>query len=153
EDWNFCGANAVSSNAVGSEMNESTPNAATQRESPPAKKTPTDTRPRPARAPSIIVGLVMVAMAGLSIWYLVRPEPLLVQGEVDATRFDLAARVDGRVGEVPVTRGGSGAGRRSGGREPCAARRERRRQCRAGANRQPRNARQARAGVGGQGRR
>jgi HlyD family secretion protein len=30
---------------------------------------------------------------------------LLVQGEVDATRFDIAARVDGRVGEVPVTRG------------------------------------------------
>jgi HlyD family secretion protein len=28
-----------------------------------------------------------------------------VQGEVDATRFDIAARVDGRVGEIPVTRG------------------------------------------------
>jgi len=41
----------------------------------------------------------------LSIWYLVRPEPLLVQGEVDATRLDIAARVDGRVGEVPVGRG------------------------------------------------
>jgi HlyD family secretion protein len=98
-------ANAVSSNAVGFEMNESTPSAATQRESPPAKKPATDTRPRPARAPSIIVGLVIAAVAGLSIWYLVRPEPLLVQGEVDATRFDIAARVDGRVGEIPVERG------------------------------------------------
>src|SRR4029077_4604810 len=39
------------------------------------------------------------------VWYLVRGEPLLVQGEVDATRFDIAARVDGRVGEVPVTPG------------------------------------------------
>src|SRR4029077_8615541 len=39
------------------------------------------------------------------VWYLVRGQPLLVQGEVDATRFDIAARVDGRVGEVPVTRG------------------------------------------------
>ena len=58
-----------------------------------------------ARAPSIIVGLVIAAVAGLSIWYLVRPEPLLVQGEVDATRFDIAARVDGRVGEIPVERG------------------------------------------------
>jgi HlyD family secretion protein len=29
----------------------------------------------------------------------------LVQGEVDATRFDIAARVDGRVGEIPVERG------------------------------------------------
>jgi len=81
-------------------MNESTPSAATQRESLPAKKPATDTRPRPARAPSIIVGLVIAAVAGLSIWYLVRPEPLLVQGEVDATRFDIAARVDGRVGEI-----------------------------------------------------
>jgi HlyD family secretion protein len=35
---------------------------------------------------------------------LVRPEPLLVQGEVDATRFDIAARVDGRVADVPVER-------------------------------------------------
>ncbi|WP_046868404.1 HlyD family secretion protein [Microvirga massiliensis] len=58
-----------------------------------------------ARASSIVVGLVAVAVAGSSIWYLVRPEPLLVQGEVDATRFDIAARVDGRVGEIPVDRG------------------------------------------------
>jgi HlyD family secretion protein len=57
------------------------------------------------RIPSLIVGLVVVAVAALSIWYLVRPQPLLVQGEVDATRFDIAARVDGRVAEVPVERG------------------------------------------------
>src|SRR5262252_7149868 len=87
------------------EMNESPARAATQRELLRAKKPPTDTRPRPARTPSIIVGLVIAAVAGLSIWYLVRPEPLLVQGEVDATRFDIAARVDGRVGEIPVERG------------------------------------------------
>jgi HlyD family secretion protein len=55
--------------------------------------------------PSIIVGVVAAAVATLSLWYLVRGQPLLVQGEVDATRFDIAARVDGRVGEVPVTRG------------------------------------------------
>jgi HlyD family secretion protein len=41
----------------------------------------------------------------LSVWYLVRGQPLLVQGEVDATRFDMAARVDGRVAEIPVDRG------------------------------------------------
>jgi len=87
------------------EMNESPARAVTQREPLRAKKPPTDTRPRPARAPSIIVGLVIAAVAGLSIWYLVRPEPLLVQGEADATRFDIAARVDGRVGEIPVERG------------------------------------------------
>jgi HlyD family secretion protein len=55
--------------------------------------------------PSVIFGLVVVVVAGLSIWYLVRPEPLLVQGEADATRFDLAARVDGRVADIPVARG------------------------------------------------
>jgi HlyD family secretion protein len=58
-----------------------------------------------SRLPSIIVGLVVVAVAGLSIWYLLRGEPLLVQGEVDATRLDIAARVDGRVAEIPVERG------------------------------------------------
>jgi HlyD family secretion protein len=62
-------------------------------------------RSRAARAPSIIVGVVILAIAGLSIWYLIRPQPLLVQGEVDATRLDIAARVDGRVGEIPVVRG------------------------------------------------
>src|SRR5499426_1379410 len=87
------------------EMN-SPARAPTQSAPPQAKKAPTDDkRPRPARTPSIIVGLVIAAVAGLSIWYLVRPEPLLVQGEVDATRFDIAARVDGRVGEIPVERG------------------------------------------------
>lgn len=57
------------------------------------------------RAPAVIVGLVVVAITGLSTWYLVRPEPLLVQGEVDATRIDIAARIDGRVGEIEVQRG------------------------------------------------
>src|SRR5215468_8271322 len=60
---------------------------------------------RPTHVPAIIVGAVIAALAALSIYYLVRPQPLLVQGEVDATRFDIAARVDGRVAEVPVERG------------------------------------------------
>jgi HlyD family secretion protein len=59
----------------------------------------------PTRIPSIIVATVIAAVVGLSLWYLVRPQPLLVQGEVDATRFDIAARVDGRVAEIPVLRG------------------------------------------------
>jgi HlyD family secretion protein len=58
-----------------------------------------------ARGPSIIVGIVAAVVAALSIFYLLRPEPLLVQGEVDATRLDIAARVDGRVKEIPVERG------------------------------------------------
>ncbi|WFU81648.1 efflux RND transporter periplasmic adaptor subunit [Bradyrhizobium sp. CIAT3101] len=57
------------------------------------------------RTPSIIVGAVAAIVVGLSIFYLLRPEPLLVQGEVDATRLDIAARVDGRVKEIPVERG------------------------------------------------
>ena len=91
--------------------------------------------PAPSRVPSIIVALVVAAIAGLSIWYLVRPQPLLVQGEVDATRLDIAARVDGRVGD-----------------DSRRARPERRRRRRAGADRQSRDARQARAGAGRQGR-
>src|ERR1700752_1101654 len=76
---------------------------------PPAPEPPPHApKPRaPASAPitSIIVAVVIAAVAILSIWYLVRGQPLLVQGEVDATRFDIAARVDGRVGDVPVVRG------------------------------------------------
>ena len=56
-------------------------------------------------APSIIVGIVAAVVVGLSLFYLLRPEPLLVQGEADATRLDIAARVDGRVKEIPVERG------------------------------------------------
>jgi len=72
---------------------------------PTSKEEPKRRVPLSARAPSIIVALIVAAVAGLSIWYLVRPQPLLVQGEVDATRFDIAARVDGRVAQVPVVRG------------------------------------------------
>src|SRR5260221_11382927 len=61
--------------------------------------------PRATHAPSIIVGIVAAVVVALSVFYLLRPEPLLVQGEVDATRLDIAARVDGRVKEIPVERG------------------------------------------------
>jgi HlyD family secretion protein len=36
---------------------------------------------------------------------LVQPQPLVIQGEADATRIDIAARVDGRVAKRPVSRG------------------------------------------------
>jgi len=75
----------------------------------PPKEAPKQAPKKPAsassRVPSIVVALVVVAVASLSIWYLLRGEPLLVQGEVDATRLDIAARVDGRVAEIPVERG------------------------------------------------
>ena len=41
--------------------------------------------PAPSRVPAIIVAIVAAAAGGLSIWYLVRPEPLLVQGEAKIT--------------------------------------------------------------------
>ena len=49
--------------------------------------------------------LILAGIVALSIWYLARPEPLIVQGEADATRIDIAARVEGRVGKRPVERG------------------------------------------------
>jgi HlyD family secretion protein len=70
-----------------------------------AKQAPNHTKRPFSRLPAVIVALVVVAIAGLSIWYLLRGEPLLVQGEVDATRLDIAARVDGRVAQIPVERG------------------------------------------------
>jgi HlyD family secretion protein len=57
------------------------------------------------KGPAIVVSLIIIAIVGLSLWYLVRPQPVLVQGEADATRFDIAARVDGRVAKRPVERG------------------------------------------------
>jgi HlyD family secretion protein len=72
---------------------------------------PTDGQEKNARAvtrtPSIVVGIVAAIVVALSVFYLLRPEPLLVQGEADATRLDIAARVDGRVKEIPVERGQS----------------------------------------------
>ena len=61
--------------------------------------------PKVARTPAIIVAIVVCAVVGLSLWYLVQPQPLIIQGEADATRIDIAARVDGRVGRRPVERG------------------------------------------------
>src|ERR1700737_1917498 len=89
-----------------SEAPETRGDAAKRRSEPVNELSDTARRPAlPSRLPSVIVGLVIAAVAGLSIWYLVRPQPLLVQGEVDATRYDIAARVDGRVGTIPVERG------------------------------------------------
>ncbi len=76
-----------------------------QSESETPRKKPEDAPKSAARVPSIIVAIVAAAVIVLSMYYLMRPEPLLVQGEVDATRLDIAARVDGRVKEIPVERG------------------------------------------------
>jgi HlyD family secretion protein len=51
------------------------------------------------------VALLLAAIFASSIWYLSRPAPLIIQGEADSRRVDIAARVDGRVGQLPVVRG------------------------------------------------
>jgi len=54
---------------------------------------------------AVITGVLFVAIIGLAIWYLARPEPLLVQGEAESTRIDIAARVSGRLAKIEVSRG------------------------------------------------
>jgi HlyD family secretion protein len=58
----------------------------------------------PPVAATAIVGVLFITMIGLSIWYLTRQEPLVVQGEVQCRTFDMAARVDGRVAQIAVAR-------------------------------------------------
>ena len=64
---------------------------------PPARGAP--------RMAAAIVIVTVAAIVGLSLWYLAQPQALLVQGEADATRIDIAARVDGRVAQRPAERG------------------------------------------------
>jgi HlyD family secretion protein len=58
-----------------------------------------------AKGPALIVAALVAAILGLTIWYLAKPQPILIQGEADAVRIDISARIDGRVGERPVERG------------------------------------------------
>jgi HlyD family secretion protein len=69
--------------------------------SPPQPPPP----PAPSRAPAVTVAITILVIVAVSLWYLVQPQPLLVQGEADGTRMDISARVDGRVLERPVGRG------------------------------------------------
>jgi HlyD family secretion protein len=73
--------------------------------SSPTEPGPTETSPKAPRTAAAIVVVAIATIVGLSLWYLVQPQPLLVQGEADATRIDIAARVDGRVAQRPVERG------------------------------------------------
>lgn len=66
---------------------------------------PTIRPPAGARVAAIVVAVSVAAILGVSLWFLVRPQPLIIQGEADATRIDIAARVDGRIATRPVERG------------------------------------------------
>jgi HlyD family secretion protein len=65
----------------------------------------TQQQPKPPKATAAIVAITVAAIVGLSLWFVVQPQPLLIQGEADATRIDIAARVEGRVAKRPVERG------------------------------------------------
>src|SRR3954468_18679378 len=82
-----------------------------------SEPSPIPNQPRPITVPerprvgrrfephAIIAAVLFITIIGLAIWYLARPEPLLVQGEADSTRIDIAARVSGRLARIPVVRG------------------------------------------------
>jgi HlyD family secretion protein len=62
-------------------------------------------RPLRINPRAVITAVLFLSIIGLAIWYLARPEPLLVQGEAESTRIDIAARVSGRLARIAVTRG------------------------------------------------
>lgn len=66
-------------------------------------------RPAPRRrsgvTSALVLALIVGAIVALSAWYLTRPTPLMIQGEADSTRIDIAARVDGRLERLLVERG------------------------------------------------
>lgn len=64
-----------------------------------------EAEPSTGRSATFVVVFVVAAIVGLSLWYLVQPQPLVIQGEADARRIDIAARVDGRVASRPAERG------------------------------------------------
>ncbi len=54
---------------------------------------------------AVVTGAIFIIIIGVAIWYMARHAPLLVQGEVESTRVDIAARVSGRLAKVAVARG------------------------------------------------
>jgi HlyD family secretion protein len=60
--------------------------------------------PRQITPAVVIVAVLFVAMVGLSIWYLGQKPALVIQGEVQSRTVDMAARVDGRIEQIAVSR-------------------------------------------------
>ncbi|MBN2630781.1 MAG: efflux RND transporter periplasmic adaptor subunit [Rhodobacteraceae bacterium] len=52
----------------------------------------------------VLLAVLALAVAG-AVWWVTRPGPLLIQGEVAAPRVDVSARTSGRVSEVAVDLG------------------------------------------------
>ncbi|MDT8854416.1 efflux RND transporter periplasmic adaptor subunit [Paracoccaceae bacterium Fryx2] len=56
--------------------------------------------PAPRALLPFLLLAALAALVALSVWWVTRPGPLLVQGEVAAPRVDVSARASGRVAEV-----------------------------------------------------
>lgn len=84
-----------------------TPNAPTtdRVEDAPTQPLPSTKQKRSGVMPAAVLTLIVATIVGLSAWYLTRPTPLMIQGEADSTRIDIAARVDGRLSKLLVQRG------------------------------------------------
>ena len=69
-----------------------------------ASTLPDPAPPRPARRRSkilpYVVLLIIAAVVAVLVWYATRPVDTLVQGEVEAPRVDVSARVPGRVTDL-----------------------------------------------------
>jgi HlyD family secretion protein len=63
-----------------------------------------DPSARKAFLPFVILALLALGVAG-AVWWVTRPGPVLIQGEVAAPRVDVSARVSGRVAEVTADLG------------------------------------------------
>src|SRR5262245_27751705 len=74
-------------------------------EAPIKRPLPATKAKRSRGTPAAVLNLIVAAIVGLSAWYLTRPTPLMIQGEADSTRIDIAARVDGRLSKLLVQRG------------------------------------------------
>ena len=48
----------------------------------------------------LAASIFVLAVAGVGLWFATRPAPLILQGEVSADRYDVSARVSGRVVEL-----------------------------------------------------
>lgn len=59
---------------------------------------------RKALLPFVILAALALMVAG-AVWWVTRPGPMLIQGEVAAPRVDVSARVSGRVAEVTADLG------------------------------------------------
>lgn len=54
------------------------------------------------RLPQIALAIIALGALGIGFWWSIQPPPLIVQGEVEASRVDLAPRVSGRVRQLNI---------------------------------------------------